>query len=120
MTRRKDKAFAKRIALKADRLRMTEACLRATRSFKNKSEEEINYGSCFDWATIVFNAISGSKIAGQNIGGVGHSWIEWKGLVYDAEVPHGVRSWLKLPFWQRVRAEAGAKEFDKAVKKATA
>jgi hypothetical protein len=80
-------------------------------------EQDINDGQCFEWATIVFDFVEGSKIAGHNIKGVGHCWVEYKNLCFDAEVPQGVRGWLNLPFWQRLKAEAGAKEFTKELQR---
>jgi len=94
-----------------------EACLHATLSFKGLPEEEINSGQCFDWATIVFDLIEGSKIAGHNVNGCGHCWVEYKGLCFDAEVPRGVKDWKTLPFWKRIRKEAGEEEWQVAVKR---
>ena len=118
--KRQDKTFKKRLALKADRIRMTRAITNEIRYWDwAYLPEDINNGSCFDFATVVFELIAGCKIAGQNIGGVGHTWIEYKGRCYDAEVPEGVRNWLSLPFWKRLQEEMGIKEFNKALKKAT-
>ena|ERR1700674_5857187 len=118
MYKRKDKKFNAKLALRRDRLHMTEACIHATLLFEDRTPEDINSGSCFEFATIVFDLVRTSKIAGNNIRGCGHCWVEYKGLCYDAEHPQGVRSWLKLNFWQRLRAEAGAREFNKAVREA--
>ena len=96
------------------RKQVTEACLNATISF-GKPEEEINEGECFDWATIVFDAVEGSKIAGHNIG-CGHCWVEYRGLCFDAEVPRGVKDWKQLPFWVRIREEVGVTEWRDGVR----
>ena len=87
-----------------------EACLQATLNFPKMTEEEINEGCCFDWATIVFDLVEGSKIAGHNIG-CGHCWVEYRGLCFDSETPHGVRNWKHLPFWVRIRLEVGEHEW---------
>lgn len=110
--------FKARLALKWDRILMSEACTHATLAFPGMTEEDINSGECFEWAAIVFDMIPGSKIAGQSIRGCGHTWVEFKGRLYDAEVPRGVRNWKALPFWQRLKAEAGAKDWNKALKEA--
>jgi hypothetical protein len=118
--KRGDKRFKKRLALKRDRINMAAACVAATLQFEDMTEEDINSGSCFDWATIVFDYVAGSKIAGQNINDCGHTWVEFKGRCYDAEVPQGVRNWLDLPFWKRLKAEAGSRVFNQALRKALA
>ena len=64
--------------------------------------EGINSGNCFAWAKIVFDLVEGSKIAGHNIDGYGHSWIEYEGKCYDAECPQGVLFWGNLPFFKRI------------------
>lgn len=110
--------FKKRLALLRDRALMTQACHNATLSFENRTEEDINSGECFEWATVVFDRIPGCKIVGQNIRGCGHTWTEYRGRLYDAEVPNGVRNWKDLPFWVRLKAEAGAKDWNKALKEA--
>ena len=115
--KRKDTRFAKRIAHLADRKRATHTCIRTTKRFEGMAEQDINLGLCFEWATVVFDMLEGSKIAGHNVRGVGHTWIEYKGMLYDAEVPQGVRSWLKLPFWVRLKDEAGTKAFNAAVRR---
>lgn len=99
------------------RVLANEACLAATLLFEDRTEEDINSGLCFEWATMVFDELQGSKIAGQNIRGCGHCWVEYKGLCYDAEVPNGVCSWLDLPFWKRIKKEAGAREFNAELRK---
>ena len=115
--KRKDTRFANRIARLADRKRATHMCMLTTKRFEEMAEQDINLGLCFEWATIVFDLLEGSKIAGHNVHGVGHTWIEYKGMLYDAEVPQGVRSWLSLPFWVRLRNLVGAKEFNAAVRR---
>ncbi len=111
--------FNKRLALRWDRFLMYQACrLTSDIKFRGLSARNINSGQCFEWATIVFDKIAGSKIAGQNIRGCGHTWIEYKGRLYDAEVPNGVRNWKDLPFWKRLKAEAGTKDWNKALKEA--
>ena len=117
MYKRSNSVFKARLTLRRDRLKATEACHAATLQFEGRTEKDINSGECFEWATIVFDLLEGSKIAGHNINGCGHSWIEYRGLCWDAETPQGVRGWLKLPFWQRLKKEAGAKEFNRAVRK---
>jgi hypothetical protein len=116
LTKRVDKKFKERLALKRDRLKCATACSMAATILKF-SPEAINHGYCFEFATIVFDLVEGSKIAGHNIKGVGHCWVEYKNLCFDAEVPQGVRGWLNLPFWQRLKAEAGAKEFTKELQR---
>lgn len=81
---------------------ITEACLHATLEFPGSSEEDINCGSCFEWASLVFDLVEGSKIAGHNVRGHGHSWVEYEGLCYDAETPDGIADWRKLPFFKRL------------------
>ena len=115
--KRRDTKFAKRIALRVARMNATAVCEATAAQFKGMQQQDINLGLCFDWATIVFDLLEGSKIAGHNVNRVGHTWIEYKGLCYDAEVPNGVRSWLSLPFWQRLKAAVGAKEFNTAVRR---
>lgn len=117
MVKRDDKKFKKRLALKHDRLKMTEACLATTLRFEGLTEEDINSGHCFTWAEIVFELVNGSKIAGMNLNGCGHVWVEYKGLCYDSETPEGTRNWLNLQFWKRLKEEAGARKFNKALKK---
>lgn len=63
---------------------------------------DINRGSCFDFATVVFDLVEGSKIAGHNRHGCGHTYIEYKGRCYDAEAPQGVKRWQSLPFFKRL------------------
>jgi hypothetical protein len=118
LVKRADKKFKKRLSLKQDRLLMIEACLCATLRFEGKTEEDINYGDCFNWAEIVFDLMPGSKIVWQSLNQCWHTWIEYKGLCYDAEVPKGIRNWLNLPFWERLKAEAGTRDFNRALKKA--
>ena len=77
---------------------------RATKSCM-LTPEEINRGSCFLWASVVFNLVHGSKIAGENVEGRGHTWIEYEGHCYDAETPEGVLFWGNLPFFKRVARE---------------
>ena len=96
------------------RKQVAEACTHATISF-GIPEQEINEGKCFDWATIVFDAVEGSKIAGHNIG-CGHCWVEYKGLCFDAEVPRGVKDWKRLPFWVRQREVVGEVEWKRGVR----
>jgi hypothetical protein len=80
-----------------------EACAKATACYPGLTPKEINSGLCFEWAKIVFNLVEGSKIAGHNINGNGHSYIEYKTVCYDAEAPQGVSYWRDLPFFQRVQ-----------------
>ena len=116
MYKRQDSRFKAKLARKRDRQRATEACHAATLRFPGLTEEDINSGSCFDWATEVFDLIEGSRIAGHNLNCVGHCWVEYKGLCYDAEHPDGVRNWLALSFWTRLKTTVGAKEFNRAVR----
>ena len=117
MYKRQDSRFKAKLARKRDRQRATEACHAATLRFPGLTEEDINSGSCFDWATEVFDLIEGSRIAGHNLNGVGHCYIYYRGYYYDAEVPQGIRNWLALPFWTRLKAKVGAKEFNGALRK---
>jgi hypothetical protein len=73
----------------------------ATATLKG-SPRWINEGLCFRWAGLVFNKVEGSKIAGHNRFGQGHSWVEYAGKCYDAECLEGVETWIDLPFWQRL------------------
>jgi len=84
---------------------ITEACHEATCRLE-ESPLIINSGHCFQWAAIVFDLISGSKIAGENVRGRGHTWIEYEGLCYDAESPEGVKDWQDLPFFRRINGRA--------------
>jgi hypothetical protein len=70
--------------------------------FMSLTAEQINSGCCFDWAVKVFDLVEGSKIAGHNIEGHGHSYIEVGGLCFDAECWEGVEDWQQLPFFRRV------------------
>ena len=63
---------------------------------------QVNEHDCFNFASIVFNLIPGSKIGGHNIDGEGQSYIEYDGLCYDSECPAGVDHWTKLPTFQRM------------------
>jgi hypothetical protein len=76
----------------------------ASLSFPDRTPEEINSGKCFDWAAIVFDLVEGSKIAGHNVAGNGHTYVEIDGRCYDAECYEGVDDWLDLPFFKRVGA----------------
>jgi hypothetical protein len=58
---------------------------------------KINERDCFNFASIVFNLIPGSKIGGHNIDGEGQSYIEYDGRCYDSECPQGTDHWTKLP-----------------------
>ena len=84
---------------------ITEACHEATCRLE-ESPLIINSGRCFQWATIVFDLVEGSKIWGHNVDGFGHSFIEHEGRFYDAESPEGVKDWQDLPFFQRVYENA--------------
>ena len=81
---------------------LKDAMRHATLSFEGLSEEDINSGKCFEFARIVFDLVEGSKIAGHNIDGHGHSWIEYEGKCYDAECSQGVLFWGNLPFFKRL------------------
>lgn len=78
------------------------ATIEATVAKWGKKPEEINNGECFDFATVIFSAIEGSKIAGHNVHGAGHTYIEYMGRCYDAERPRGVKRWRALPFFKRI------------------
>jgi hypothetical protein len=80
---------------------LREAMEHATLSFNGQTGIDINSGKCFEWASIVFDLVEGSKIAGHNVGGHGHSYIEYEGRCYDAECPRGVLYWDNLPFFNR-------------------
>ena len=77
----------------------------ATLRFPGLTAEDINGGKCFEWATIVFDLLEGSKIAGHSISGHGHSYIEIDSVCYDAECYEGRADWLDLPFFERIRHE---------------
>ncbi len=98
------------------RMNATAACNAATQRF-DVGPFTINRGWCFEWATIVFDEVQGSKIAGNRLNGCGHTWIEYKGLCYDAEAPNGVCNWLDLPFWKRIKVQAGARAFNAELRK---
>lgn len=73
----------------------------ATASF-GETPEQINSGRCFKWAEIVFDKVAGSRIAGNFMHGLGHTYIEIDGVCYDAETPDGVKDWADLPFFRRI------------------
>lgn len=82
-------------------MNINDACHYAT-ELVGESPEAINNGLCFQWASLVFDLVPGSKIAGENIDGHGHSWVEYGMWCYDSETPDGVQDWKDLPFFRRV------------------
>jgi hypothetical protein len=80
-----------------------DACHYAT-ELVGQPPEEINKGLCFEWAWVVFDLVEGSKIAGHNVNGHGHTFIEYGQWCYDAECPQGVQDWRDLPFFRRLRS----------------
>lgn len=62
--------------------------------------EDINNGRCFDISGRVSEQLD--YVTVLETFGRDHSWIEYSGKHYDAEVPTGVNDPFDLPFFQRI------------------
>lgn len=65
------------------------------------SADEIMSGCCREWSDAVIERVPEAELGY----GDGHCWVEYDGLVYDAESPSGVEESGDLPFF----AERGCK-----------
>ena len=79
----------------------------ANSRYKGLTPHEITHGHCYEWAIEVAKRLPGAKVEDVNLwsqrGGANlpyHVWVEFKGKVYDAEVPHGTHNWRQLPFFK--------------------
>lgn len=64
----------------------------------------INSGSCDEFAGEVIERMGGysdelTDNASPDESWVGHYWIKYRGMCYDAECPEGVKNWKKLPIF---------------------
>lgn len=70
---------------------------------------EINNGLCEEFAMDIIDRMGGYKkdlfeLCDGNFSEdlPGHVWIYYRGKHYDAETPHGVKSWKMLPLFKRL------------------
>lgn len=66
--------------------------------------KDINNGFCADWATLVWEQFREVNIVNDEEMGAkeySHTFLEYKGLYYDAECIDGVEDWTQLPIFLR-------------------
>lgn len=89
------------IALESEHISKVTYLIGLTVERWGQDPKDINSGRCFEFAKVIFDQVVGAKIAGNNLCGQGHSFIEHEGLFYDAEEPMGTPNWTRLPFFER-------------------
>lgn len=90
------------------------------KNWKKFTPEVINKGFCDIFADNLEAKLSGvtqwtTDEGSDGSGTFGHTWIEYKGKFYDAEVPKGVKTYYEIPFIIRSKKLQG--EFPTDIRK---